>query len=119
MAVGDSYSARMITQQMMYMYRNLTIKQLTIGYANIFDFLNPNSKTFDESDGGRFPQNPPAFGDTGLRDFITFSDSAFDSDVGIQAPDADSTNSINPDLLKKQSFDLDKFDTVYDSNWRT
>ena len=88
MAIGDSYQARMITEQMMYMYSNMTIKQLVNGYANMFDFLNPNSKTFDESDGGRFPQNPAAVGDTGLRDFITFSDSALDSGAGIQAPGA-------------------------------
>lgn len=91
----NNVEQRQIEQQTIEMYQNLTVEELQTGYDNIGDFLTPNSATFDESDGG-----------ASIRDFATFSDSSYDS-AGI----------ISDDLIKKQSFDLHKFDTEYDSDW--
>ena len=86
-------SDRQIETQIINQYQNAPIEELHTGYADIGEFLDPNSKTFDESDGGGT-----------IRDFATFSDSDLDS-AGIH-PDS---------FLKKQSFDLHKYDTTFDS----
>jgi len=75
-------------------YQNLTLQELQTGYHSLGDFLNPNSKTADDSDAGG-----------AIRDYPTMC-----------ASDLDRAGSISDSLLKKQSFDLHKYSTDYDSD---